>query len=83
MQSLFWRLRLFLRRALPHTPAKRWAYGSALLLALLGLLLGHVVTALLLAALTVSLRALDLRLSGTRRGRIPTQKAYFFEGQDR
>lgn len=82
MSSTVWRLRMFARRAIPHTPAKRWGYGAAVLLMLVTLLLGQPVWAAIFLIAIVSVRVVDLRRSGSRRGRIPTEKAYFFESED-
>ena len=82
MSKVVWRLRMFARRAVPHTPAKRWAYGAAFLIVLIAIGLGRPWSAAFLLVLTVAARLTDLRRSSVRRGRLPTSRAYFFEGDD-
>lgn len=82
MSKMGWRLRVFARRAVPHTPAKRWAYGAMLLLIVVVLALGHPAFAAGGLALLVVLRIADLRRTRARRGHMPTSRAYFFEGEE-
>lgn len=77
-----WRLRMFARRAIPHTPAKRWGYGAAVAITLIALLLGQPFWAMVFAVAIIAVRVVDLRRSGARRGRIPTERAYFFESDN-
>ena len=83
MSSLVWRLRMFARRAIPHTPAKRLAYGLAVAIAVAAFAFRHPGWGLGTLGLAIFIRAVDLRLSGIRRGRVPTARAYFFEGDDK
>ena len=81
MSRLVWRWRMFARRAIPHTPAKRWAYGVAMLLVLASFALGHFAWSTCALAFLVLVRFLDLRRTRSRRGHMPTSRAYFFEGE--
>lgn len=80
MSKMVWRLRVFARRAVPHTPAKRWAYGATLVLIIAILALGHPAVAAGFLALIAAVRVADLRRTRARRGHMPTSRAYFFEG---
>ena len=72
--STAWRVRMFARRAIPHTPAKRWAYGAAAAIALFALLLGQSFWAGIFTIALIVVRAIDLRRSGARRGRLLFRK---------
>ena len=82
MASLGWRLRLWASRLVPHTAAKRWAYGLALVLALAPLGLGRPLWTAVAVAVVVAVRLLDLVAGRRRFGRLSTEQAYFFEGHD-
>ena len=80
--SSVWSVRMLARRAIPHTPAKRWGYGAAAAIALFALVLSQFFWAGVFAVALVVVRLVDLRRSGARRGRIPTERAYFFESDN-
>ena len=81
MSKVVWRMRMFARRAIPHTPAKRWAYAAAVLLILASLLFSHPVWSAGCFGLLILVRMLDLRRTRSKRGHMPTSRAYFFEGE--
>ena len=82
MTRLGWRARIWLERAIPHTPTKRWAYGVALVAALiLGVRLSWWQGAVIFGAAAL-VRWIDIRRAAARRPRLPTTRAYFFEGAD-
>lgn len=83
MTSLGWRLRTWMRLVIPHTRLKRWGYAGALCSAIIaGVFLGPALGGIGLIVLA-SLRTIDIRVGRRRRGGMPTEKAYFFEGQPR
>ena len=77
-----WRLRMLVRRAMPHTPAKRWLYGASVGLAAFTLIAVNVWGGLGFFILIGLVRWGDVRRSGARRAPMPTARAYFFEGED-
>ena len=82
MMRLGWQVRLWVARMIPHTPFKRWAYGLALVAALLLSLstVRSVALAIVLGAVIV--RWIDIQRTSKRRSKLPTARAYFFEGGD-
>ena len=82
MSSLGWRLRIWFRRLIPHTPAKRWGYGAALCAAVAAAFLVGPTWPLCALVLLIGLRMLDVEVGRRRRGHMPTDTAYFFEGRD-
>ena len=82
MSRTGWRLRLFLQRAIPHTPAKRVGYGAALLAALGVGIVGGAGAAIVVVALIAGVRWWGVRRATAHRGLAPTTRAYFFEGTE-
>ena len=83
MTGLGWRVRIWVRRLIPHTPVKRWAYAAGLgVVIAFGALLGPAAGAIALAVM-FGARLLDVQTGRRRQGRMPTQRAYFFEGSDK
>ena len=80
MAGVGWRLRMFARRALPHTPAKRWAYGGALLACVVLVSLRQPLAAVGLFAVAMAVRVVDMRRARRRRAERPAERTYFFEG---
>lgn len=77
-----WRLRLVWLRWIPHTPAKRWAYGAVIMTAIILAAISRWPAAVTGLALAIGARFLDLRRSSRRRPKLSTRHAYFFEGSD-
>ena len=82
MTRLGWQLRLWVARAIPHTPFKRWAYGLALAAALLLALLAAPAIGFVIVLAAVLTRWVDIQRASRRRSKLPTVQAYFFEGKD-
>lgn len=79
MSRLGYSLRLLARRALPHTPTKRWSYGLLLAAALTsGIVVGPVAGIAFAGAIVIG-RITDIAVGSRRRSRLPS-RPYFFEG---
>ena len=82
MPSVGWRLQIWMRRLIPFTPIKRWAYAAGLAVVVaVAVGVGGLWAACALMLL-IAVRLLDVQLGRRRSGRMPTQTAYFFEGED-
>ena len=82
MSRRLWTLRLALLRLIPHTPFKRWIYGSGILIAVVLAILRIWPLAVLDLMVVATARLYDLHRNQGRRPKLNTRRAYFFEGPD-
>ena len=82
MSRRLWTLRLALLRLVPHTPLKRWIYGSGVLISVVLALLKLWPLAVLDLGIFMAARLYDVRRNRGRRPKLDTRRAYFFEGPD-